>query len=141
MKCDNPVCCDPMRSDLKRVLPDGFLPPPLRVRHDPETSLLVLSKPQDTSPSCHFLPLFQRLSLQVKVPWKGTVPYDFHCPSVQGDLKKRVCSECGIYLASTTRLNDLHKRDVHPTRRQTQAALRRVHECEVGLITLFFKFR
>lgn len=40
------------------------------------------------------------------------MPYDFVCPSVQSDLKKKVCPTCGIYFTSQKSVQ-MHSRYVH----------------------------
>jgi len=59
VKCCNPVCCDPFRSNLLSVLPTRFLPPPVRVQHEQNGQLAL------TNVGGRFLPLYPRLVLQM----------------------------------------------------------------------------
>lgn len=67
-----------------------------------------------------FLPLFQRLSLNVssaEIERYRVLPYDFHCPTAQKDLQLRICSECHLYFASKKSKAE-HKKKAHPKVKQ-----------------------
>lgn len=108
IKCGDGHCCNPPRSDLRKILPKGFMPAPLKLRCEPS---LTYSVPDATHDVGKFIPLFVQLSLNMTVdtPFKET-PYDFYCPSVQNQLKDRICSVCSKYFASKKAVQ-LHKKN------------------------------
>lgn len=111
IKCADESCCSPPRSALKSVFTDTFMPPPCPILQTP--SKLVVPSLLDKGKS-KFSPLLVRLSVNLSPPLEGfkQMPYDFFCPSVQSDLKKKVCPTCGIYFTSH-RSVQMHCRYVH----------------------------
>ncbi|CAG9584279.1 unnamed protein product [Danaus chrysippus] len=111
IKCADESCCSPPRSALKSVLADTFMPPPCPILQTP--SKLVVPSLLDKGTS-KFSPLLVRLSVDLLPPLEGfkQMPYDFFCPSVQSDLKKKVCPTCGIYFTSHKSVQ-MHCRFVH----------------------------
>ncbi|XP_063895457.1 uncharacterized protein LOC135118163 [Helicoverpa armigera] len=101
IKCANESCCSPPRSAFKSVLADTFMPPPCPILQTP--SKLVVPSLLDKGTS-KFSPLLVRLSVDLSPPLEEfkQMPYDFFCPSVQFDLKKKVCPTCGIYVHDKT---------------------------------------
>ena len=97
VKCGNPDCCGMLRSSLRCILPQGFLPPPCKLWQS--SSGLIATERGDHAKFC---PLFVRLSLQINPSLKNFVktPYDYFCPSIVPFLADRTCSMCGIYFAS-----------------------------------------
>ena len=65
-KCDNETCCTPMRSSLREILPDGFIPAPVPVTN--ASGLNVAN-----APIKKFLPLFMRIAFRGEVE---NAPYD-----------------------------------------------------------------
>jgi len=113
VKCDNDECCAPLRSNLKKVLPCGFLPPPLSVSNS--AGLTVESAGGDRSV---FLPLFQRLTVSMDTPGytgidKFKIPYDVCCPTVTGFIANRTCGICKLYFPSAAMVTQ-HKKEMHP---------------------------
>lgn len=104
------------------------MPPPIRIKNDSESGKLVVAAAMDQSmDKAKFLPFFQRLSFKMPPKDKNQfpiLPYDYHCPSVQSDLKERICPECNIYFASKKNLKD-HRQNVHPKERQSRASRKR----------------
>lgn len=111
IKCADESCCSPPRSALKSVLAETFMPPPCPILQTP--SKLVVPSLLDKGTS-KFSPLLVRLSVDVSPSIEGfkQMPYDFFCPSVQSDLKKKVCPTCGIYFTSHKSVQ-MHCRFVH----------------------------
>lgn len=94
VKCDNVDCCGELRSDLKMILKNGLLPPPVQFVHDAETGRLRRLKALENVQNAHFLPLFQSIVVQSLNPTiDETLPYDFACPTIQGDVEsgRRIC--------------------------------------------------
>ncbi|KAJ1522452.1 hypothetical protein ONE63_001642 [Megalurothrips usitatus] len=105
-KCLDDRCCTPLRSKIRTILPDGFLPPPLLLSDGLEAA-------QPLSRDCHYAPLFVQLAAKIAFPTdQDPVPYDFYCPTIQNQLKSRCCSICGLYFASQVSVKE-HKRDAH----------------------------
>ncbi|GBP30809.1 hypothetical protein EVAR_82551_1 [Eumeta japonica] len=111
VKCADESCCPPTRSALKSVFADTFMPPPCPILQT--SSKLVVPSLLDKGTS-KFSPLLVRLSVALSPPLEGfkQMPYDFFCPSVQSDLKKKVCPTCGIYFTSHKGVQ-MHCRYVH----------------------------
>ncbi|KAL4721291.1 hypothetical protein ACJJTC_015437 [Scirpophaga incertulas] len=107
VKCTNKECCGDIRSDIRKILPQGFFPPPYPLRSE---SSLIFPSPEDVKASDHFASLFvrQSLNMEVEAPFK-IVPYDFYCPSIQDALIERICSVCSKYFASK-KAAQLHKK-------------------------------
>lgn len=78
---------------------DTFMSPPCPILQ--ALSKLVAPSLLDKGTS-KFSPFLVRLSVDLSPPLGGfdQMPYDFFCPSVQSDLKKKVCPTCGIYFTS-----------------------------------------
>ncbi|GBP13673.1 hypothetical protein EVAR_7010_1 [Eumeta japonica] len=93
VKCADESCCPPTRSALKSVFADTFMPPPCPILQTP--SKLVVPSLLDKGTS-KFSPLLVRLSVALSPPLEGfkQMPYDFFCPSVQSDLKKKTVFFC-----------------------------------------------
>ncbi|XP_052132755.1 uncharacterized protein LOC127752143 [Frankliniella occidentalis] len=100
VKCKNTSCCSPLRSNLATILPNRFLPPPVKVTQDAEGMLTV---PEPTSTEGNFPNLYALSALNI--PNKPTV-YDTFCPSVQSELVPRTCEHCGLYFPSQTAKNE-----------------------------------
>ncbi|KAJ8676870.1 hypothetical protein QAD02_012657 [Eretmocerus hayati] len=97
-------CCRLPRSNLRTILPTGFLPPPVLVRYDRETGLLEAVPLEIEDSNARFLPLFQRLALsKLNIPTPFAfkeMPYDLYCPSVRSEISGRTCRNCGTYFVS-----------------------------------------
>ncbi|KAK3907774.1 Cytochrome b6-f complex iron-sulfur subunit [Frankliniella fusca] len=106
VKCPNRLCCDQLRSNLASVLPQRFLPPPVKVAHNSD-GLLTVSDP--ASAEGNFPNLLAMTALNI--PNKPSV-YDFFCPSVQNDLEARTCDFCGLYFPSITAKKE-HIKELH----------------------------
>lgn len=102
-----------MRSSLKTIIPNGFLPAPLAVKN--AAGLTVVTTEEEGS---KFLSLFQRLSINL-VPdgWQGTdkfsVPYDVCCPTVSNLITNRTCNVCKMYFPSNV-MAVQQKKQLHP---------------------------
>ncbi|KAJ8686037.1 hypothetical protein QAD02_021830 [Eretmocerus hayati] len=114
-RCEDRRCCGPPRSNLRTILPTGFLPPPVLVRHERETGLLEAVPMEIEDSNARFLPLFQRLALsKLNIPRPFAfkeMPYDLYCPSVRSEILGRTCRTCGTYFvtkaAITRHMKDL----------------------------------
>lgn len=98
VKCDNNTCCTPLRSNLRQVLIDGFLPAPFKNK---ETSRGI--KACDFDEDCgRFAKLTERSFLaNIKPDWQyGFVPFDAFCPSVHDEILQRTCLQCKRYFVT-----------------------------------------
>ena len=118
-------CFNPARSDLHRILPNGYLPPPCFIKQEDVTGKIIMIDPKhkdaegkdpvqniDTKQKDlkgkdqdgKFLPLFQRLVFKSLHPSKfetlEKMSFDYYCPSVESQLENRICDTCGLYFAS-----------------------------------------
>ncbi|GBP00285.1 hypothetical protein EVAR_885_1 [Eumeta japonica] len=109
VKCEVVSCCGVQRSSLRRLLREGFLPPPVLIK---QTSNGYITTEKDDIEG-KFAPLLLQLSLKLSaLSHLKQVPYDSYCPSVEGYLCKRSCGFCGLYFASykaTNQHKQLHK--------------------------------
>ncbi|XP_033219691.1 uncharacterized protein LOC117174573 isoform X2 [Belonocnema kinseyi] len=109
--------CSPMRSDLKMLLSDGFLPPHFPLRR----SELGLRVPESSNmeDKDYFPPLFVRQGINFRPLGKDfplNPPYDLYCPTLQSALRERTCKECGLYFDAKLHKSihqTSHKDDVH----------------------------
>lgn len=99
-KCRNRACCGQLRVPIYDLLPNGFMPGPLKIDYTYEGPQLA-----DIN-SGHFAELPLRLVYQKKEPPNFT--FDYFCPSVKADIEARKCP-CGMYFATKSMLTE-HKR-------------------------------
>ena len=106
VKCSDSDCCGEMRSVWKDVFPNRFLPAPVKMhgtQAGPQVPLRNKEKASDTFPN-----LDMRVLLN-KIDGIPSMPHDRYCPSVQKNLERRVCPQCGIYYPSIAALKQ-HQR-------------------------------
>jgi hypothetical protein len=107
VKCYDRNCCPPPRSSILTILPDRFIPPPVRyVLAD----LGPVAAPVGLDAG-HFGSLEKRLLLKGLDPKTAypALPFDYYCPSVQDKLAKRVCGDCGLYFSTVIAMNSHRK--------------------------------
>ena len=101
VKCPDRTCCSNPRSSFLRLIKDMFLPGPWPLVQTAEDGLRVKLDGSGKYPS-----VFVRLALSKDILPRSAdnypkgLPYDFACPSVQDKISKRICKECGLYLAT-----------------------------------------
>lgn len=66
-KCNSPNCCSEHRSNLRKVLRNGFLPPPMKISN--ENGLVVHRNPAHTN--SYFMPLFHRRAVHLEFDAPG----------------------------------------------------------------------
>lgn len=110
VKCSDTTCCTPARSSIKKLLPNGFLPPPIKLTQT-KSGLQVV---ETVDSNAKFTDLLARLTIKVEPETKQflKIPYDWSCPSVKGKLANRSCKKCGAYHASKKSLN-AHIKNLH----------------------------
>ncbi|XP_072036005.1 uncharacterized protein [Amphiura filiformis] len=101
VRCDNDVCCGPWRSNLKGILSERFVPPPIPFMqgdNGPEAP-----EPNQLG-SAQYGSLAMRIAMSSVLPCAvqkfRIIPYDFYCPSLQVQLSQRICRWCGLYHVS-----------------------------------------
>lgn len=123
VKCNDESCCKKYRSNLRTILPNGFLPPPVKVKPNKNG---ILEPAGINDKTGKFLPLFQLLATNIEVNRNGAsqvlifferlkfrlnyriliiiiffqVPYDFYCTSINSQIFDRICNVCGLYFAT-----------------------------------------
>lgn len=117
VKCDDPSCCVPARSDYFKFVPNRFLPPPIPLVQS-ERGLVCPDYPTPTSDTrdYKFPSLFVNLALSSEIlPMNAKSfkknPYDLYCPSVQKILSRRIYNKCSTYSSSIVR-SMIHQRTV-----------------------------
>lgn len=110
VKCNDAQCCSKQRSNIRDILPDGFLPPP-HLLHQSSSGIVI---PTANDKKSKFAPLLLNLASKIKPKSDEfkIIPYDFHCPSIQEALNNRICKICGIYFASNKSMLN-HKKSIH----------------------------
>ena len=103
VKCNDIQCCKPRRSTISNVLPNRFIPSPVKYGKN-EQGVFMASIDND---SAHYGSLSDRALLSSFIP--VDMLFDRYCPSVQDNLHKRTCGRCSIYHCSASALT-LHKR-------------------------------
>lgn len=102
VKCTSFECCGSWRSNLLSIIPNRFLPAPIKFFH--RSNGIFASKYDDERGRFGSLP--QRVFLQNLLPktkYKD-FPFDYYCPSLQDQLPKRICTRCGLYCPSQAAL-------------------------------------
>ena len=112
VKCRDETCCGKPRSSYFSLFPDRFLPPPIPISQTTDG----LKVPDRTSFEKHRFPsslLSRSFKLSDLLPkstnvFKGELPYDLYCPSVQTELIERRCKNCNLYFASKVMVKNHH---------------------------------
>lgn len=110
MKCDSLECCGPTRSDLRLILLNRFLQPPMRVK---QTTFGHFEATDLKSNDVKYLTLLQRSTLKLESPMATEykdMPYDMYCPSLHDQLYSRICKDCELYFATQKSLKIEHIR-------------------------------
>ena len=101
VKCNDSDCCGEMRSVQKDMFPKRFLPAPVKMGLTPAGPQVPLPNDEeawDTFPNLSMRVLLDKI---VGVP---SMPRDRYCPSVQKNLERLLCPQCGIYYSSIAAL-------------------------------------
>uniref|UniRef100_A0ABD2VUK1 C2H2-type domain-containing protein n=1 Tax=Trichogramma kaykai TaxID=54128 RepID=A0ABD2VUK1_9HYME len=111
VKCTSLDCCKSPRSNIFSILPERFLPPPMKIGQSFERGMYPA---KFNEKGCKFLPLLARLATKIEPNAPGfiKVPYDYYCPSVHNKLSERSCSVCGLYFCSKKACEE-HFRSLH----------------------------
>ncbi|KAJ8666270.1 hypothetical protein QAD02_007932 [Eretmocerus hayati] len=130
-KCQDKACCSPPRSNLRSILPTGFLPSPTLVHNEKGTGILKAVPLGEEHANARFLPLFQRLALvNLEIPNPDgfkKIPYDLYCPSVRSELSGRICKTCGIYFVTKKAATDHMKSLNHaPVKAPQKSRIKRI---------------
>jgi hypothetical protein len=115
IRCNNPSCCTPWRSNYIQVFPHRFLPPPVPFNRSSRGVKMaeIESSSAATNPISPFYGnLFQRIQFHgivINRTHNDLLPFDACCPSLQIKLPSRICSICKQYLPSSIRLRNHYK--------------------------------
>jgi hypothetical protein len=104
VKCNNRQCCKEWRSQYFKLFPDRFVPPPL-LMHKSEAGFALCSSSCNVAHGHSFQDLQTRILLEKIVPRIEEfpiMPFDYHCPSQQKELKERMCRICFTSFATKT---------------------------------------
>jgi hypothetical protein len=123
IKCEDRSCCRAWRTQYKMIFPQRFLLPPL-LCHKSSLGFSVCDISCTEKHNHSFEDLPTRILLSNILPSTTEypiLPFDYHCPSQQKDLKDRMCAVCFTSFATKTACNS-HKR-IHGKKRGRNAAL------------------
>ncbi|CAF1244319.1 unnamed protein product [Adineta steineri] len=115
IRCNNPSCCTPWRSNYIQVFPHRFLPPPVpfnRSSRGVKMAEIESSSAALNSISPFYGNLFQRIQFHgivINRTHNDLLPFDACCPSLQTSLPVRICSICKQYIPSSIRLRNHYK--------------------------------
>ena len=115
IRCSNPSCCTPWRSNYIQVFPHRFLPPPVPFNRSSRGVKMAETESSSaaTNPISPFYGnLFQRIQFHgivINRTHNDLLPYDACCPSLQTKLPTRICSVCKQYIPSSIRLRNHYK--------------------------------
>ncbi|CAF2849835.1 unnamed protein product [Rotaria sp. Silwood2] len=115
IRCNNPSCCTPWRSNYIQVFPHRFLPPPVpfnRSSRGVKMAEIESSSATINPVSPFYGNLFQRIQFHgivINRTHNDLLPFDACCPSLQPKLPSRVCSICKQYIPSAIRLRNHYK--------------------------------
>lgn len=104
VKCDDRKCCKEWRSQYLKIFPARFVPPPL-LMHKSEAGFTLCSSSCKLDHRHSFQDLQTRILLEKIVPTIDEfpiMPFDYHCPTQQKDLKERMCRICFTSFATKT---------------------------------------
>jgi hypothetical protein len=112
VKCRDIECCGKPRSSYFSLIPDRFLPPPIPITQ----TMDGLKVPDRSDFEKHRFPLSlstRSFKLDELLPkstnvFKGELPYDLYCPTVQSELINRRCKQCNLYSASKVMVKNHH---------------------------------
>uniref|UniRef100_A0A914DJC8 C2H2-type domain-containing protein n=1 Tax=Acrobeloides nanus TaxID=290746 RepID=A0A914DJC8_9BILA len=98
-KCLNKICCRPYKTNIRKILKDGFLPGPI--------PFSLSSKGPKINANGRFLNLATRLAFSKLQP--ENMIFDQFCPSIANSIQDRTCSNCAFYFSSKSLLSDHNK--------------------------------
>jgi hypothetical protein len=107
VKCRDLKCCQAPRSSILDILPDRFIPPPIRyVRQDsgPAPAPIESEEGRFGSLGQHFL--LKALDPNTEFL---QMPFDLYCPSIQDKMAQRIYGRCGLYFSTVLALNNHRK--------------------------------
>ena len=91
------MCCGEWRTNFKKILINGFIPPPIPY----VSSETGVNYPDQKANNGSYGGLLQRLPLlSVSLMPTMTMPFDYYCPSVMDKLTQRTCPKCNCYFSS-----------------------------------------
>ena len=111
VKCKDSKCCNRFCLSYLKVVKDGFLPPPISVTRTTTSGLRWVKRDVDA----HYLSLTQNIALKAQLGvtalknFPKCIPYDYSSPAAQNIMERRLCSKCGLYLASIKEVS-LHEK-------------------------------
>ncbi|KAL7295587.1 hypothetical protein TKK_0011225 [Trichogramma kaykai] len=117
VKCSNRNCCAEFRSNINVVLKNQFFPAPLLTERLDDGRLAVVKDLTKATSNSKFLPLLQTLVFDLPVEQSEesifyTLPYDYHCSSIQGNLCDRVCNFCDFHFSRMKNVK-MHRKILH----------------------------
>ena len=116
LKCDDPLCCSPFKTDIDRFFPGRRVPPLIPIKFSTSGPVALDLEPNVHQKKLNFLDVFSRLVMEkqllpanLKTKYNGIVPYNVYFPTLQEKVKDRTCRLCGQYFSVKISLAE-HKR-------------------------------
>ena len=115
--CNDENCCPDrcpkVRKLLRPLLPNGFIPPPMKVQMNRDSGEFSIAR---AALSDHKVP-FLSLPTRALYPGAANMPFDSFTPSMQSKLQNVVCDICFTSFPSKAQML-VHRRDLHKYERK-----------------------
>ena len=102
IKCKDSKCCSPFGLNYLNVVKDRFLPPPISVTRTTTSDIKRVKQDVDA----HYLFVTQNLALEAQLGattlqnFPKSISYVYSYSAAQNIMERRLCSKCGLYVAS-----------------------------------------
>ncbi|CAF1081493.1 unnamed protein product [Rotaria sordida] len=109
IRCNSIECCGPWRLNYTQVFPHRFLPSPVPFER---TIYGIRMAEKDYQKGQFYGSLFQRIQFHgivIQHTQNEMLPFDYCCPSIKKELKKRTCKVCNQYIPSAYRMKNHYK--------------------------------
>ena len=90
LKCDDPLCCSPFKTEIDRFFPGRRVPPLIPIKFSTSGPVALDLEPNVHQKKLNFLDVFARLVMEkqllpanLKTKYNGKVPYDVYFPTLQ----------------------------------------------------------
>ncbi|CAF3745929.1 unnamed protein product [Rotaria sp. Silwood1] len=109
IRCNSIKCCGSWRSNYVQVFPHRFLPSPVPFER---TMYGIRMAEKDYQKGQFYGSLFQRIQFHgivIQHTQNEMLPFDYCCPSIKKELKRRTCKICNQYIPSAYRMKNHYK--------------------------------
>ena len=106
LKCDDPLCCSPFKTDIDRFFPGRRVSPLIPIKFSTSGPVALDLEPNVHQKKLNFLDVFSRLVMEkqllpanLKTKYNRKVPYNVYFPTLQEKVEDRTCRLCGQYFS------------------------------------------